>query len=106
MWAKHRKQPALPTESKELWSQALARSAWRKPRVDRLAHQIRLFANGAGLRISTSGAAHAAEAVSTFHLGLGSFSVVLGAMRGPRSARQPQYSNGRQAAASCSGAVL
>ena len=90
----------------KLWSQALARSAWRKTRAYRLAHQTAPRRDGAGLRISTSDAERAAEPQPTYLLDLGSFSVVLGAMRATRYARQPQYSNGRQAAASCTGAVL
>ena len=86
-------------ESKELCFRG-ATSASRRKRANRLAHQTAPRRGGAQLEVCTSAAADAAEAQTTHSLGLGSFSVVLGAMRSTRCARQPQYSNGRQAAAS------
>ena len=69
-------------------------------------HQMRPFRGVADREIVTAGAERAAVAGPTDFLGLGSFSLVLGAMRATRCARQPQSSNGRQAAMSCTGAVL
>ena len=79
----------------KLWSQAPLREACRNPRAFAGDHQMRPFRDGADREFVTAGAERAAAAQPTNFLGLGSFSVVLGAMRGTRCARQPQSSNGR-----------